>query len=114
MDQPQGACLLFRRHLLQEVGYWDESFPMFFSDVDWCLRVKQHGWQILFEPLAQVIHHKGSSVYQNRPSMIWSSHISFYRYLKKHHPNPIINPLLGLLLIITAIFRSFWARVQAL
>lgn len=114
VDQPQGACLLFRRKLLEEAGYWDEAFPMFFSDVDWCLRVKQHGWQIVFEPRAKVIHYKGASIYQKRPAMIWNSHISFYRYLKKHRPNPLLNTVLGLLLIITAIFRSFWTRVQAL
>ncbi|MFQ5640443.1 MAG: glycosyltransferase, partial [bacterium] len=31
VEQPQGACLLFKRQLLTEIGFWDESFPMFFS-----------------------------------------------------------------------------------
>lgn len=109
VDQPQGACLLFKRQLLSEVGLWDESFPMFFSDVDWCRRVKSKGYDIVFEPAAKVVHLKGVSVRQNRPGMIWSSHYSFYRYFKKHANRfPILNEILGLTLLVTAPLRIIW------
>jgi len=106
VDQPQGAFLLFERKLLLEAGFWDERFPMFFSDVDWCLRVRHLGYNILFEPAAQVIHHKGASVYSDRSRMIRSSLRSFYHYFRKHCRNILfVNEFLGLILWVTAAIR---------
>ena len=62
VEQPQGACLLVRPEVVKQVGLWDERFPIFFSDVDWCLRVWQAGWKIRFEPDIQIFHSLGESV----------------------------------------------------
>jgi len=108
VDQPQGAFLLTHRKALEQVGLLDEQFPMFFSDVDWCRRQIENRWKILFTTEVNIIHHKGRSVYQNRVPLIWSSHISFYRYLKKYYPKglwQILNFLMGGLLILAAVVR---------
>lgn len=109
VDQPQGAFLLFRREVLRETGLWDERFPMFFSDVDWSKRVKKCGYEILFEPAATVVHRQGVSVFKSRATMIWSSHLSFYRYFKKHERDlKLLNELIGVILILSAFLRSIW------
>jgi hypothetical protein len=114
VDQPQGACLLARSEATAQVGLWDERFPIFFSDVDWCRRVWQKGWKIRFEPSVQIIHAQGVSVQQVRASAIWSSHLSFWRYLRKHERNwhgKLLNWIYGPLLIIAACVRlmGHWA-----
>lgn len=117
VDQPQGACLLFRQQVLKSVGYWDEKFPMFFSDVDWCRRVKNQGWEILFEPKAKVIHHRGVSILQRKPNMIWSSHHSFYKYFKKHNTDFksfFLNEIFGGILFFSALIRILSAHLSAL
>ncbi|RMF58121.1 MAG: glycosyltransferase family 2 protein, partial [Calditrichaeota bacterium] len=108
VDQPQGACLLFHRSVLTKVGLWDEGFPMFFSDVDWCRRVKHQGYEIWFEPTARVVHLQGRSIFQHRPRMIWSSHCSFYRYFKKYDGISPANVLVGAVLFFSAIVRVAW------
>lgn len=108
VDQPQGACLLARPEVAAQVGLWDERFPIFFSDVDWCRRVWQQGWKIRFEPSVQIIHAQGVSVQQVRAAAIWSSHLSFWRYLRKHERNwheKLLNWICGPLLIIAACVR---------
>lgn len=111
VEQPQGAFLLTRRDVLNKVGLWDERFPMFFSDVDWCKRVALHGYQIYFEPKAKVVHKQGISILQRRQSMIWSSHLSFYRYFQKYGRQknvPGLNEMLRICLLVTAIIRILW------
>jgi hypothetical protein len=108
VDQPQGACLLARREVIERVGLWDEKFPMFFSDVDWCRRVRDAGWRIRFVPEVKVIHHQGVSVHQRRAAMIWTSHKSFYDYLSKYHRvwrEKILNALAGISLLSAAVYR---------
>jgi len=112
VEQPQGAFLLTTRQAFSDVGLLDEQFPMFFSDVDWCHRYKCNGWKILFTPSVQIIHAKGSSVYKNRIPLIWSSHLSFYRYFKKYDITgryPLVNLATGFLLIILACARTVYA-----
>jgi GT2 family glycosyltransferase len=85
VDQPEGACLMIRRKVLDEVGLLDEGYFMLFEEVDWCYRVKQHGWQIWFDPDAQVVHHYGQSIKQVKARMILSSHRGLYRFWRKHY-----------------------------
>ena len=40
-----GACWLFRRNLLEQVGYFDSRFYVCFGDVDWMQRVRDAGGQ---------------------------------------------------------------------
>lgn len=111
VEQPQGAFLLTHREVLDKVGLLDESFPMFFSDVDWCWRIIEQKWKILFIPEVQIIHHKGRSVSQNKIPLVWSSHISFSIYFKKHYRGSkwkLINLLTGILLMLSAAIRSIY------
>jgi GT2 family glycosyltransferase len=112
VDQPQGAALMTHRKAFETVGFPDENFPMFFSDVDWCQRFKAKGWKIVFYPSAKIIHHQGTSIHRNRVRMIWSSHLSFIRYFQKYRPgfwNGLMNCFVGALLILMALIRMLRA-----
>ncbi len=83
VEQPMGAAMLFRRSLLQEVGYLDESFPIFFNDVDWARRILDAGYVNLYCPSAVVEHFIGSATRPKKPQMIHESHRSLYHYFEK-------------------------------
>ncbi len=85
VDQPEGACLLLRRQVIEEVGLLDEGFFMLFEEVDWCYRIKEKGWEIWFTPKAQITHHYGQSIKQVKAKMILSSHRGLYRFWRKHY-----------------------------
>ena len=85
VDQPEGACLLIRRQVIEEVGVLDEGFFMLFEEVDWCYRIKEKGWQIWFTPSARITHHYGQSIKQVKTKMILSSHRGLYRFWRKHY-----------------------------
>ncbi|CAN5634216.1 hypothetical protein BH23ACI1_BH23ACI1_24990 [soil metagenome] len=55
------ACLMSRRDVFDQVGGFDEAFPIDFNDVDYCLRVRQAGHRIVFTPYAQLYHHESAS-----------------------------------------------------
>lgn len=40
-----GACLAIQRVKFEEIGYWDESFPNSYNDLDLCLRLNSRGYQ---------------------------------------------------------------------
>jgi GT2 family glycosyltransferase len=53
-----GACLLVRRAVFDAVHGLDENFPTAFNDVDFCLRVREQGFGIVFAASVELIHHE--------------------------------------------------------
>ncbi len=103
VEQPQGAFLLTTAGVFKQIGFLDERFPMFFSDVDWCKRIIDHGLKIYFCAETAVFHHHGASVNRCKDKMIVSSHRSFIRYLWLYsdRPRPLMRFLQFILLVIT-------------
>lgn len=86
VDQPMGTFLLTRREVYEAIGGMDEEFPVFFNDVDWCLRVRQAGWKIYYTPSAQIIHYGGGATRQApKRAMIRESHASMVHFYEKHY-----------------------------
>lgn len=56
-----GACLMCRKSLYEEVGGLDEAFPIDYNDVDFCLKVRDHGYLVVFQPTAQLYHYESAS-----------------------------------------------------
>jgi GT2 family glycosyltransferase len=55
------ACALVRRELYLQVGGFDENLAVTFNDVDFCLRLREAGYRILWTPYAELIHHESAS-----------------------------------------------------
>jgi len=51
-----GACLLTRRDVFDELGGFDESLEVAFNDVDYCLRARDAGYEVVYTPDAVLVH----------------------------------------------------------
>jgi cytidylate kinase len=85
VDQPMASALMLKREALAQIGGFDEAFPMFFNDVDLCLRLRQAGWKIHYQPEAVAAHHHGAATAQRKREMIVQSHDSLARFYRKHY-----------------------------
>lgn len=56
VDQVMGAFLLTRREIIDQIGFFDENFFLWFEEVDFCKRVKEKGWAVIYNPEIKVIH----------------------------------------------------------
>ncbi len=84
VDQPMGSVMLIPRSVIEKIGCLDESFPIFFNDVDYCRRMTQAGYRLLYYPKAVVEHFVGGSTRTMPVKMKLESHRSMYRYLRKY------------------------------
>jgi GT2 family glycosyltransferase len=106
-----GTFLLFRREALPDPKHpFDEGFPIFFNEVDLLFRMKSAGWDCLYTPNAQIFHHGGESTKQVKKSMIWESHRSLVRYLRKH--SGTVASRLGLPFVAAAIYAAAFVRAK--
>jgi len=52
------ACMMFRKEIFKMVEGFDETLKLNFQDLDFCLKVFERGYKIIYTPYAQLIHHE--------------------------------------------------------
>ncbi|MBE2258270.1 MAG: glycosyltransferase family 2 protein [Rhodobacteraceae bacterium] len=80
-----GACMLVKRAAVNDVGPWDEAYFLHCEDLDWCMRFRQKGWQVIFVPDARVVHVWGACS-RSRPVFVeWHKHHGMLRFYRKFY-----------------------------
>jgi GT2 family glycosyltransferase len=70
-----GACLMTPRELFLELGMFDEAFsPGYCEESDYCLRVQEAGYRVVYDPNARVIHYEYGSGNSERASLLVKEH----------------------------------------
>jgi GT2 family glycosyltransferase len=86
VEQPAGAFLMIRRSTWAELrGFDDSFFPIWFEDVDFCKRMRNAGYRIVYVPGASARHlggHSASKLSWGERQLFWYG--SLLRYASKH------------------------------
>jgi len=121
VDSVTGAFLMIRRETVDTIGLLDESFFMYCEDEDWCFRAKRAGWKVVYNPQAEIVHHKGSSSRRRKVAMIWEWHKSVCRFHRKNLAtsysrlgNAVVYALIGLRLAVSLLHNSVKCFVNAM
>jgi GT2 family glycosyltransferase len=80
-----GAALAIRRTAFDVVGGFDESYFMYFEEVDLCYRLNQVGWQTHYVPKALVKHVGGASTKSHRASMLQQLYKSLCHFYQQYY-----------------------------
>lgn len=85
VDQIMGAAMLFPKKILDHLGGFDEDYWIWFEEVDLCRRVHDAGYEVLYFPNSQIIHHGDKSFNQvlSIHKQVWFMR-SLRRYARKH------------------------------
>jgi GT2 family glycosyltransferase len=124
VDWVIGGAMLVRREARRQVGPFDERFFLYFEDVDWCFRMWQAGWEVLYAPESRMVHgHRRESAGGAFRRAFWlhmGSMISFYEkwglvlYLFKRWRRPLAVVslwLLDMLALNGALLSAYGVRV---
>lgn len=117
VDWISGAAMFLRRQAVEQVGLLDEAFFWGSEDVDYCRRLRQAGWKVLYSPQPAIIHRIGGSTDQVVVRTIIRRHASWYRLYAKHFGhNPVRRWVVwaliwcrALALTISWVARYLWA-----
>ena len=89
-----GAFFMIRRETMDEIGFLDDGYFLYFEEIDYCLSARRASWDVLFFPGASVVHLGGQSTLktpgrissQGRQSLAIRIASEFRYYLKCHGP----------------------------
>jgi N-acetylglucosaminyl-diphospho-decaprenol L-rhamnosyltransferase len=83
----QSSAVLVRREAAREVGLLDPEFFVYSDETDFCKRLRDAGWTILFVPAAEAVHHEQLATDRAAGSRrVVEFHRGRDRYMRKHHP----------------------------
>jgi N-acetylglucosaminyl-diphospho-decaprenol L-rhamnosyltransferase len=85
VDWAQSAALMVRRDAAEEIGFFDPAFFVYSDEVDFCKRLRDAGWSILYVPEARAVHHEQLSTGAVPRGRIVELARNRDRYMRKHH-----------------------------
>jgi GT2 family glycosyltransferase len=78
IDNVIGCCLMFKRKVSDKIGLLDEKFdPVYGEETDFCYRTKKAGFNVVYTPNANIVHHDKSSTKKLEDNFVW--------FIKKRH-----------------------------
>jgi hypothetical protein len=116
VDWVSGACMVLRHSAVQNVGMLDERFFMYWEDVDWCRRMWQKGWKVVYYPKPTIVHYVCGSSNKRPIQSIYAFHRSCYLYFIKYPAWPlnILKPIALFGLSIRFVFATILNRMHSL
>ena len=55
------ACMMVKRSVFDEVGGLTEELAVAFNDIDFCMKVRQKGYLVVYNPYAELYHYESKS-----------------------------------------------------
>lgn len=68
IDAVGGMFMLMRRSVGEQVGWWDEDYPLYGEDIDFCYRLHEAGYRNLYWPEVTILHYKGVTTGMSKQS----------------------------------------------
>ena len=59
----------FSKEVIQKIGFWDESYFMYYEDVDFCIRARREGYSVGIDSKHEYEHFEISKI--NNMKNIW-------------------------------------------
>jgi GT2 family glycosyltransferase len=84
VEWANGACLMVRKGLFEQLGGFDNRVFMYFEDVDLCRRIHQQGYRVRHAADGEVVHLIGRSSAEHRDQLNVQWELSRILYVEKH------------------------------
>jgi GT2 family glycosyltransferase len=76
---------MVRSTTIQDIGLLDENIVMYVEEMDWCRRMWDANWQVIFCPSTRVVHYGGGSSTHTQPWVLARQWQSMLYFMGKHH-----------------------------
>lgn len=109
-----GAAVVYRKKILDKIGFLDESFFMYYEDVEICERARFAGFKSVYSPKAVVRHYHALSAKEWSPFFFY--HVEKGRLLHIYYNFPIgvfLNEYFKLVFESAVIFISIFFKLKS-
>jgi GT2 family glycosyltransferase len=62
-----GAAMLVRREVVDRIGYMPEVYFLYYEEIDWCMNMKRHGYELWYVPSSSIVHKESRTTGEDSP-----------------------------------------------
>lgn len=84
VDWVRGAFFVVRGEARRQAGAFDPDFFMYGEEMEWCFRIREKGWRVVYLPRIRVMHVEGASSRPVAGPMFVENLKGRLRFLRKH------------------------------
>jgi N-acetylglucosaminyl-diphospho-decaprenol L-rhamnosyltransferase len=84
VDCVNGAFMMVRGSVIEQVGLLDEEFFFGGEDLDWAYRIRAAGWKIYYYPAIEVRHEK-QAAFRKNPDAAYEFERAMWLFYRKHY-----------------------------
>ena len=108
---PCGGAALYRRDMIERIGFFDPDFFAYYEDFDLAWRARLAGWECAMAPKAVVYHVHSATSGESSPFKVYQTHRNKWYVILKNWPRGVIlRRLFSLVLADVASFALALAR----
>jgi GT2 family glycosyltransferase len=85
-DFATGCMMFLSRKALETVGLLDERYFLFLEDADWCVRARQLGFRVIYNPAAHLWHRVSATAQIESALYLYFTSRSRVLFVRKHCP----------------------------
>lgn len=118
-----GACCMIRKEITDKIGLFEPSFFAHMEEIDFCWRVKNIGYSVLYQPQSVVWHVGGGTLNKTNPRKTFLNIRNSLSLLVRNLPGIQILPKVFVRLLLDGVFaftllsrgdfQNIWAILQA-
>lgn len=118
-----GACMMVRASLYQELGGLDGDFFAHMEEIDFCWRLKNAGFKVMYNPLSLVYHIGGGTLPKSSARKTFLNFRNNFSLLYKNLPSDrlwkviflrlILDGIAGIRFLLTSGMPEFLAVIRA-
>jgi len=88
---PCGGAALYRRAMLEEIGFFDADFFAYYEDFDLAWRARLAGWKAVAAARALVYHVHSATGGEMSPFKVYHTHRNKWFVIVKNWPGPLLR-----------------------
>jgi len=118
-----GACMFVRANVFRELGGFDDDFFAHMEEIDFCWRLKNHGYRVMYCPDSTVFHIGGGTLPKASYQKTYLNFRNNFFLLYKNLPSDrllrvfavryLLDTIAAFKFLFQAGFRDFWAVTRA-
>ncbi len=83
-DFISGCCFLFKKELIDKIGFLNSFYRCYWEEVDYCLSSKEKGYLTIYFPISSIWHKGSRSTNKNKGLMTYYMTRNMFWFMKKH------------------------------
>jgi len=111
-----GAAMMIKREVLDRVGGMEEAYFLYYEELDWCLQMRQAGFEVYYAAQATVWHKESVAVERDSPLKKYYMSRNRLLFARRHFTRwqLLVSSLYTLLVLLPKNIYTHWRRPSLL